>query len=94
MVGIPVPFPNPVTGPGPVRVQVNLNQPAAWLTLKVYTLAFRIVNEENFQNLPAGPNDLPLSLAGKGGRELSNGFYYIEAATPQGHSMGKWLILR
>ena len=85
---------NPVTGPGPVRVQVNLQQPTSWLKIKVYSLAFRMVNEENFQNLPAGPNDLPLALADKGGGELANGLYYLEATTPQGHSMGKWLILR
>jgi len=94
LVGTPVPFPNPVTGPGPVRVQVILRQPASWLTIKVYTLAFRIVNEVSYENMPAGPNDFPLALTDKMGGELANGLYYLEATTPQGHSMGKWLILR
>ncbi len=93
-VGIPIPFPNPSTGPGPVQVQILLKQPAAWLAIKVYTLAFRMVNEQNYQNLPAGPNDFPLSPTGKGGAPLANGLYYLEATTPQGHSVGKWLILR
>ncbi len=94
LVGTPVPFPNPVTGPGPVRVQVILRQPASWLTIKVYTLAFRIVNEVSYENMPAGPNDFPFALTDKMGGELANGLYYLEATTPQGHSMGKWLILR
>jgi hypothetical protein len=53
-----------------------------------------MVNEERFQDLPAGPNDLPLDATDKWGRELADGLYYIVAATSQGHSMGKWLILR
>ena|GEM_PF-346046 len=93
-IGIPVPFPNPVMGPGPAKVEVSLQKPAAWLKLKIYTLAFRLVNEENFENVPAGPNDFPLALTGKGGVALANGLYYLEVTTPQGHSMGKWLILR
>jgi hypothetical protein len=75
-------------------VQVILRQPASWLTIKVYTLAFRIVNEVSYENMPAGPNDFPLALTDKMGGELANGLYYLEATTPQGHSMGKWLILR
>jgi hypothetical protein len=53
-----------------------------------------MVNEEKFQNLPAGPSDLPLAVADKWGKELANGLYYIAATTSQGHSLGKWLILR
>jgi len=75
-------------------VQVILKQPAAWLTIKVYSVAFRMVNEESYQNLPAGPNNFPLAQTGKGGGELANGLYYLEATTLQGHSIGKWLILR
>jgi hypothetical protein len=64
------------------------------LTLRVYTVAFRMVNEERFQDLPAGPSDLPLVVTDKEGRELADGLYYIVTTTPQEHFMGKWLILR
>lgn len=90
----PVSYPNPVTGPGPIHVQVILQQPVSWLNLKVFTLSFRMVNEEKFQNLPAGPNDFPLAMTDKWGRELANGLYYLEAIIPQGQTMGKWLILK
>jgi hypothetical protein len=94
VLSAPVPYPNPVMGPGPVQVWVVLQQPAGWLTIKVYTLSFRMVSEEKFRDVPAGPDDFPLPLADKWGRELANGLYYIQVTTPQGHSMGKWLILR
>jgi hypothetical protein len=90
----PIPFPNPVTGPGPVQVNVHLQQPASWLTLKVYTVSFRLVETETFRDVPAGPRDLALELKDRWGKSLANGVYYILATTPQGHAIGKSLITR
>ena len=93
-VGTPIPYPNPSTGPGPIHVRVVLRQGADWLVLKIFTLSFRVVNEEKFQNPQAGPNDFTLAMTDPWGRELANGLYYLSVTTPQGHSIGKWLILR
>jgi hypothetical protein len=94
VISNPIPYPNPATGPGPIQVRIVLQKPAAWLTLKLYTLAFRMVREETFQNLPAGPDDLSLTLTDKWGRDLANGLYYILIETPVGKAKAKLLILR
>jgi hypothetical protein len=75
-------------------MRIVLQKPAGWLTLKIYTIAFRMVKEETFQNLSAGPNDLPLTLIDKWGRDLANGLYYILVDTPVGKTKAKLLILR
>jgi hypothetical protein len=75
-------------------VNVHLQQPASWLTLKVYTVSFRLVETETFRDVPAGPRDLALELKDSWGKSLANGVYYILATTPQGHAIGKSLITR
>ena len=90
----PIPYPNPVSGPGPIRVRVDLRNPQALLTMKVYTIAFRKVEEETFQNVPAGPNDFPLSLKTPWGMDLANGLYYIEVEIASRGETAKLLILR
>ncbi len=93
-ISTPIPYPNPVTGDGPVYVEVILQKPTEWLEIKVFTPAFRFVNKETFQAVPAGKNELRLSLKDQWGTTLANGLYYLEVVTPQGHRFVKLLVLR
>jgi hypothetical protein len=67
---------------------------AAEVDLKVFTTAFREVNQTAFYNVSAGWVYLPLTLTDKKGSPLANGVYYVLVATRQGHAVGKLLILR
>jgi hypothetical protein len=87
-------YPNPVTGPGPVTVQVSLGSPALKVTIEVFTLAFRKVNEITLSNVPAGITDIALFLTDRGGKPLANGLYYLLVQTPQGRSITKIMVLR
>jgi hypothetical protein len=75
-------------------VEVILQKPTEWLEIKVFTPAFRFVNKETFQAVPAGKNELRLSLKDQWGTTLANGLYYLEVVTPQGHRFVKLLVLR
>jgi hypothetical protein len=94
VLSAPIPYPNPWIGAGPLQVRVVLQDAQGWLKLKLFTAGFRMVREETFRNLSAGPNDLSLPPVDRWGRELANGLYYIQVQTVQGKSMGKLLILR
>jgi len=94
VLSTPIPYPNPVTGPGPIQVRVVLRAPQSWLTLKLYTTGFRMVREETFRNVLAGPNDFLLAVSDRWGRDLANGLYYLVVETPQARAKGKLLVLR
>jgi hypothetical protein len=64
------------------------------MRVKLYTTAFRMVQEVTLPNLPAGPVKTQVPLVDKKGHLLANGLYYIVIFTPQGHSVGKLLITR
>lgn len=87
-------YPNPATGPGPVTLQISLGAPASKVTIEVFTLAFRKVNEINLSNIPAGTLDVTLPLTDRGGIPLANGLYYVVIQTPQGRFITKLLIIR
>jgi hypothetical protein len=93
-IGHPVIYPNPPTGSGPVTVQFSMQASAAEVDLKVFTTAFREINQTAFHNVSAGWINLPLALTDKKGSPLANGVYYILVTTRQGHAVGKLLILR
>ena len=90
--GVPVLYPNPVSGPGPVTIQLPNYPGTGKVTVQVFTTAFRMVNE--FTVNEAGGSKAPLPLTDRSNNPLANGLYYVAVQTPAGKSILKLLVLR
>lgn len=75
-------YPNPATTTYAVELAVPLTA-ASDVTVKVYSLGFRKVQEKAFANVAVG-SSLPLDLVDGGGVPLANGLYYL-VSQAQGH---------
>ncbi len=89
----PVLYPNPVNS-GPAKIQVILNQPQDYLTVKVYTTAFRRVYSDTVENVPAGEFLYGLDTSHFEGGAAANGLYYVAVTTPSNHWILKLLVLK
>jgi hypothetical protein len=96
----PVIFPNPSDGTKPVCVNVPGLASNSNVTVQIFTIAFRKVQEIPFTNVPAGT--VSFSLTDRYGTPLASGLYYVViTTTPSGatgqspkRSVGKLLLLR
>ncbi|HJT23551.1 MAG TPA: cellulase family glycosylhydrolase, partial [bacterium] len=91
---IDIPWPNPWDGNQPVTIQHSLSTPADWVHLKVYTLSFRKIYENN--NLDNGQtNPFPIyTLSWDQIGNVANGLYYIVIVEKRGrHQTQKVLKL-
>jgi hypothetical protein len=93
IVSTPVIYPNPATGPGPVSIRLPNYPGTATVTVKVFTTAFRMVNELTLQSQEGGM-DIALPLTNRSGAPLANGLYYVVVYTPDGRAIEKLLIIR
>jgi hypothetical protein len=106
-VSTPAIFPNPSNGTQPVTVAVTLNQPSDTLTVQIFTVAFRKVQDNVVStsspgvqaSLSAGTAAktwyVPLSLNDKWGTPLASGLYYVLISNHSGYrSVSKLLLLR
>ncbi len=94
-VGIPVIFPNPISGVGQTtQAQIYFKVSAHFGRLEVYTVNFRKVEEIDLGNVNPGTLTVPLPLTDSGGINLANGLYYLVAKDSMGQGVGKMLILR
>jgi hypothetical protein len=91
--GVPVLYPNPVSGPGPVTIQLPNYPGTDKVTLKVFTTAFRMVNTIPYDS-QAGGSNISLPLTDRNNQPLANGLYYVVVKSPAGKSILKLLILR
>ncbi len=73
--GTPVVYPDPVSGPGPVYLRVPLSK-ISDVRVRVYTLAFRVVDRLTFENVQPGQG-VPIPLTDKWGTPLASGLYYL-----------------
>jgi hypothetical protein len=89
----PVVYPNPADGTVPVKVRPPAYYGLSDVRVKIFTLAFRKVQDNTYRQLPSG-TDVSLSLTDKWGKPLASGLYYVVVQTSQGRSIGKLLILR
>ena len=92
-IGPPVIFPNPSTGSAPVSIQFLMPTAAAKVDLKVFTTAFRKINQISYPNIPAGLVTLSLPVTDEKGAPLANGIYYVLVTTRQGQAIGKMMVL-
>jgi uncharacterized repeat protein (TIGR01451 family) len=93
IVSTPVIYPNPATGAGPVSIRLPNYPGIANVTVKVFTTAFRMVNELHYPNQPGG-TDVALPLTNRWGSPLADGLYYVVVYTPEGRAIEKLLIIR
>jgi hypothetical protein len=80
-----------VTG-NQVRIKVPLTQTSN-LTVKVYTVGFRKVEEQTFDQVPVGA-DLLLELRDQQGGNLANGLYYVVIQAQGNRWVTKLLVVR
>lgn len=85
-------YPNPATGPA-VSVLPPAYSGVSDVQVEIFTLAFRMVQDETFHSVPSGM-PVTVELTDKSGAPLANGLYYI-VVTVDGHrSVGKLLLIR
>ena len=87
-------YPNPVRGGDPAQLQIPLNQPQDYLTVKVYTTAFRKVYEDTVKTVPAGVFIYGLDTTRFDGGPAANGLYYVVITTPSNRWTSRLLILK
>ncbi len=92
-VGSPVIYPNPAKGGQAVSIQLPDFPGTATIEVKVFTTAFRKVNQFSQVNQTGGGN-MSLPLSDQRGSPLADGLYYVVVTTPNGRSILKLLILR
>jgi fimbrial isopeptide formation D2 family protein len=92
--GAPVLYPNPSRDNSPVELQMVLNQPRDYLTVKVFTTSFRKVYEDTIKTVPAGVFQYGLDTTRFDGGAAANGLYYVVATTPSNRWILKLLILK
>jgi hypothetical protein len=92
-MAVPVIYPNPADGTASVRIRPPAYFGVSDVKVKLFTLAFRKVQENTYHQVPDGIA-VPLNLTDKWGKSLASGLYYVVVQTTQGRSIGKLLILR
>jgi hypothetical protein len=88
----PLIYPNPILDSGPVHLQVPLTSPAD-VTMRIYTTAFRMVQEEPFEQILPGEG-ISLTLKDKWENPLANGLYYLVIEAQGKRWIMKLLITR
>jgi beta-glucanase (GH16 family) len=91
---IPVIYPNPVTTGDWVHLGVSFSVLQKHVDVKLFTAAFRKLNEWDYTDLPSGTWTPYLEMKDSEGKSLANGLYYFVVMTSQGHSIIKVLILK
>jgi len=85
-------YPNPVTGTT-VNVLPKAYSGISNVEVEIFTVSFRMVQEETFVNVPSGVA-VTVQLTDKWGKPLANGLYYLVVKTNGGQSVGKLLIIK
>jgi hypothetical protein len=88
----PVLYPNPFKRNGPLNLQVYFAEPHDYVTVKIFTTAFRKIYQSNQSNVPAGV--FTFSFDNFHPSSVANGLYYVVVMTPTDRWIEKLLILR
>lgn len=90
----PILYPNPLKGPGTVTLAVYFSNPHDYVTVKVFTTAFRKIYENTSHFVPAGTFDFTLNPDDFKGATGANGLYYVLVTTPSNRWISKLIILK
>jgi hypothetical protein len=93
-LNVPVVYPNPLKGPGPTNLQVVFPETESFVTIKVFTTAFRKIYEDTIQSVPQGTFTYSLDPDHFKGSRAANGLYYVSITTPSKHWVLKLLIFK
>jgi hypothetical protein len=63
------------------------------VTVQIFTVAFRLVQQQVFDQVPAG-TDVSIELKDKSGKPLASGLYYVVVTVDGNRMIGKLVILR
>jgi hypothetical protein len=78
-----------------MTLRAYFDQPHDYVTIKVFTTAFRRVYESTVRYVPAGPFQVAVDTNDfSGGRMPADGLYYMTVTTPLDRWILKFLILR
>ncbi len=69
-------FPNPLMGPGPLQFYYRVDSPTDQVKVKVFTTAFRKIDEDDALPATPGPHLYTLDL-NRSGLSVANGLYYV-----------------
>ena len=89
----PVIYPNPADGTQTVSVHVPGRTGESDIKVQIFTLAFRLVQQQVFEKTPLG-TDVQIDLKDKNGTPLASGLYYVVVTVDGKRTVGKLLILR
>lgn len=86
-----IPWPNPWNGSQPVSFYHTLTTPADWVALKVYTLSFRKIYENDTLYSVVGHPTYNLTWNQVGGN-LANGLYYLDIEEWRGNNVKRTIL--
>jgi hypothetical protein len=89
---VPVFWPNPVKGEGPVNLWVSFSEPHDYVTIKIFTTAYRKIYQRSWNYVQSG--NYTLTLDDLKVSTMGNGLYYAVVTTPKDKWLKKILILR
>jgi hypothetical protein len=75
-----------------VQIHIPGRRQASDVSVKVYTVAFRLVREQPSQNVPAG-RDVTVELKDKTGKPLASGLYYVVVTVDGNTLTAKMMVL-
>lgn len=88
----PVIYPNPVKGNDPIQIAVYFSQPHDYVTVKIFTTAYRKIYQRTWPYVQAGAYSLTLDDFDL--TKISNGLFYALVTTPSDKWLKKVLVLR
>jgi hypothetical protein len=91
--GHPVIYPNPSDGTQPIHILVPGRAGTAEVTIRIFTLAFRLVQQQKFEQVPLGTNK-QVELKDRAGKPLASGLYYVVVTIDSKRTVEKLLILQ
>jgi hypothetical protein len=89
----PILYPNPSDGTQPVSIHVPGRTGTADVTVQIFTVAFRLVQQKMFELVLAG-TDVQIDLKDKSGQPLASGLYYVVVMVDGKRTVSKLLVLK
>ena len=90
-------YPNPIKDGAPLNFNYNVTGPTDYVKVKIFTLSFRKIFEDETLSTTVGQNSYKLDW-GKAGLDLANGLYYVvlywKTGSQETHQVMKLLIQR
>ena len=87
-------YPNPSTGLAPGHVRITGLTGRSYVTVELFTVAFRKVWKESLGQMGPGTVDFTIPLTDQTGAAIANGVYYVDVRIDGKHFIEKLMIMR